>query len=283
MITSIAVAGAGTMGSGIAQITAQHGFRTILFDPNITVLNKAATNIEKNLAYLVNKNSLTAQQQQVIFNRILFTASISDCIADLIIEAIVEKADVKIDLFNQLATLNSTQTIFASNTSALSISLLQQAIPHPQRMAGLHFFNPAPVMKLVEIVQGDQTNTATIEALSALCVQLNKTAVICKDAPGFIVNRVARHYYLEAMELVAQGIASIETVDTIMEASGFKMGPFKLMDLIGLDVNLAVSQSIYEALGQPERFTPAKAQINKVAAGDLGRKTGRGFYEYPAS
>ena len=198
----------------------------------------------------------------------------------MVIEAIVEKVSPKVILFNQLAIINTPSTIFATNTSSLSITEIQSAIIHPQRVVGMHFFNPAPVMKLVEVVKGPQTNDTTIQAIYELCINMNKTPVICKDAPGFIVNRVARHYYLEAMHLVEQGIATIENVDTIMEATGFKMGPFKLMDLIGLDVNLAVSKSIYEAFDNEERFAPAALQIDKVSKGELGRKTGKGFYEY---
>jgi len=144
----------------------------------------------------------------------------------------------------------------------------------------MHFFNPAPIMKLVEVVQGNQTADDAAQTIYDLCKLMNKVPVLCKDAPGFIVNRVARHYYLEAMKLVETGVASLENVDEIMEATGFKMGPFKLMDLIGMDVNLAVSQSIYEAFDKTERFAPSPFQIDKVAKGELGKKTGKGFYPY---
>jgi 3-hydroxybutyryl-CoA dehydrogenase len=144
----------------------------------------------------------------------------------------------------------------------------------------MHFFNPAPLMKLVEVVKGNQTSDGAVQTINDLCKQMNKTPVLCKDAPGFIVNRVARHYYLEAMKLVEEGIATFETADEIMEASGFKMGPFKLMDLIGMDINLAVSQSIYEAFNKEERFKPSALQIEKVTKNELGKKTGKGFYTY---
>lgn len=280
MIQTIAVAGAGTMGAGIAQVAAQSGFKTILFDLNEDVLSKAIISIKKGLQYLVEKQVLTPKKQEDIFKSLLFTNNINDCVADIIIEAIVEKPAAKIDLFNKLATINSAQTIFASNTSSLSIEEIQTAVIHPQRVIGLHFFNPAPVMKLVEIVKGAHTSIPTIETIKTFCRQLNKTAVVCKDSPGFIVNRVARHYYLEAMHLVEQGFATIENVDAIMEATGFKMGPFKLMDLIGMDVNLTVSKSMYEAFQQAERFAPSALQIDKVNKGELGRKTGKGFYTY---
>jgi 3-hydroxybutyryl-CoA dehydrogenase len=157
---------------------------------------------------------------------------------------------------------------------------LQEGIPNPERVAGMHFFNPAQIMKLVEVVKAKETSDAVIETIMAVCKQLKKTAVLCIDAPGFIVNRVARHYYLEAMKLVEQDIATFETVDEVMEASGFKMGPFKLMDLIGMDINLAVSTSLYEAFDHEPRFEPSAIQINKVKKGELGKKTGVGFYQY---
>ncbi|MCB0707824.1 MAG: 3-hydroxybutyryl-CoA dehydrogenase, partial [Chitinophagaceae bacterium] len=215
-----------------------------------------------------------------IQNRIQFITNIQQCRADVIIEAIVEKTEAKVSIFNQLAAINNSDTIFASNTSSLSISHIQSKLNNPQQVVGMHFFNPAQVMKLVEVVKGKQTAEAVAQKVYNLCLQLKKTPVMCKDAPGFIVNRVARHYYLEAMKLVEKNIASIENVDEIMEASGFKMGPFKLMDLIGNDINLAVSQSLYDAFNQAERFTPSPLQVQKVKQGQLGKKTGEGFYKY---
>ncbi len=280
MINTICVIGAGTMGSGIAQVAAQNGFYTLLFDINTEVLGKAKLSLQKNLQYLTDKQKITAAEKENIFNRIKFINDTNDCIADVFIEAIVEKVEAKVAIFNQLAEINHSEVIFATNTSSLSVSDIQAKVIHPQRVAGMHFFNPAPLMKLVEVVKGNQTNDETAQSIYNLCKQLNKTPVLCKDAPGFIVNRVARHYYLEAMKLVEQGIASFETVDEIMEATGFKMGPFKLMDLIGMDVNLAVTQSMYNAFNRAERFTPSAIQIDKVAKGELGKKTGKGFYQY---
>ncbi len=280
MINKICVTGAGTMGSGIALCAAQNGFQTILFDTNEMVVSNAQKNINKNLDALVEKNKITAEEKSDILQRLIFTVDINDCVANLIIEAIVEKPEIKISLFNQLAAINDSSSIFASNTSSLSINLLQEGIPNPERVAGMHFFNPAQIMKLVEVVKAKETSDAVIETIMAVCKQLKKTAVLCIDAPGFIVNRVARHYYLEAMKLVEQDIATFETVDEVMEASGFKMGPFKLMDLIGMDINLAVSTSLYEAFDHEPRFEPSAIQINKVKKGELGKKTGVGFYQY---
>jgi 3-hydroxybutyryl-CoA dehydrogenase len=280
MINTICVIGAGTMGSGIAQTAAQSGFYTLLFDINKDVLEKAKAAIEKSLQFLVDKQKITAEEKINIFESIRFVTDTNDCLADIIIEAIVEKVEAKVAIFNQLAEVNHSEVIFATNTSSLSVSQIQAKVQQPQRVVGMHFFNPAQVMKLVEVVKGDQTLDSVAQTVYNLCLQMNKTPVMCKDAPGFIVNRVARHYYLEAMKLVENGIATIENVDEIMEATGFKMGPFKLMDLIGNDINLAVSQSLYDACDKAERFKPSALQIDKVAKGDLGKKTQKGFYEY---
>ena len=268
------------MGCGIAFCAAQNGFDTILFDTNNNVLLNAKNSVKKNLDFLIEKNKITSEEKSAILQRFIFTVDINDCVAPLIIEAIVEKPEIKISLFNQLAAINESSSIFASNTSSLSINLLQEGIPNPERVAGMHFFNPAQIMKLVEVVKAKQTSDAAIETIMEVCKQMKKTAVLCIDAPGFIVNRVARHYYLEAMKLVELGIATFENIDEIMEATGFKMGPFKLMDLIGMDINLAVSTSLYEAFNHEPRFEPSPIQINKVKDGELGKKTGRGFYSY---
>jgi 3-hydroxybutyryl-CoA dehydrogenase len=268
------------MGSGIAQAAAQNGIYTLLFDLNADVLLKAKVSIEENLSLLVAKQKITAEQKQQVLGNLLFTTDLHQCLADVIIEAIVEKIDAKIALFNQLAEINHSEVLFASNTSSLSISLLQQKIVQPQRVAGLHFFNPATIMKLVEVVKGEQTNDSVIEQLVSLVHQMNKVPVVCKDAPGFIVNRVARPYYIEALRLAEEGVADYSTIDSLMEASGFKMGPFKLMDLIGNDINYAVSCSVYEQLGHPERLKPSFIQKEKVESGKLGRKTGEGYFKY---
>ena len=272
--------GAGTMGSGIAHCTAQHGFYTLLFDINAEALEKARSAIERSLQYSVEKQKISPTEKQEIFDRIRFVNDTNDCLADLVIEAIVEMREAKTSIFNQLAEVNHAEVIFATNTSSLSVSQIQSGVVHPERVVGMHFFNPPQLMKLVEVVKGRQTSEEVAGTVYQLCQQLNKVPVLCSDAPGFIVNRVARHYYLEALKLVEQGIATVETVDRVMESTGFKMGPFKLMDLIGMDINLAVSTSIYEAFNKEERFKPSPVQISKVEMGELGRKSGRGFYRY---
>ena len=280
MINTICIVGAGTMGSGIAMVGAQSGIPVLLFDISMAGLEKGKASIQKNLQWMAEKKKITAAEKDNIFQRISFINDINDCVADLIIEAIIEKTEAKVDLFNQLAKINSPNTIFATNTSSLSVSAIQAHVVNAERVVGMHFFNPAQVMKLVEVVKGDQTGDDVAQTIFELCAQMKKTAVMCSDAPGFIVNRVARHYYLEAMNIVQSGIATIENVDEVMEACGFKMGPFKLMDLIGLDINFAVSESLYKAFNGIERFKPSTIQQDKVAKGELGKKSGRGFYEY---
>lgn len=277
---TICVCGAGTMGSGIAQVAAQAGFKTIQFDVNDAMLQKSKTAIEKSLQTLVDKNKISTEQQLQTLNNLVFTADINDCVANLIIEAIIEKKDAKVNLFNQLAQRNSNETIFATNTSSISINAIANEFKNPSNVVGMHFFNPATIMKLVEVIKGEHTKEAVVETIVSLCKQMNKVPVVCTDAPGFIVNRVARHYYLEAMKLIEQNLATVENVDAIMEATGFKMGPFKLMDLIGMDINFGVSNIVWDALGKPERLTPSVVQQQKVQAGELGRKTGKGFYTY---
>lgn len=280
MIKTICICGAGAMGSGIAQVSAQSGFHTTLFDINETVLENSKDNIKKNLHRLSDRQKISAQEEEKIFKNIKFVSQLTECTADFIIEAIAENVSAKVKLFNQLTKVNDSRVVFASNTSSLSISQIQQDVLFPERVVGMHFFNPATVMKLVEVIRGNLTSEETIQSVEGLCNKLGKLAVICKDAPGFIVNRVARHYYLEALRLVEEQNIQIEDIDLIMEATGFKMGPFKLMDLIGIDINLSVSQSIYEAFNKESRFEISSIQIDKVKNGELGKKTGKGFYSY---
>ncbi|GGH81194.1 hypothetical protein GCM10011379_53210 [Filimonas zeae] len=268
------------MGSGIAQLAARAGYRTIQFDMQETMLQKSRNAIETALNRLTEKGSLSAAEAASTLDRITFTSNQQHCQADIIIEAIVEELSAKAILFQQLSALNTPTTIFATNTSSISINTLAQHIPHPERLAGMHFFNPAPVMKLVEVVKGRQTNAHVTERLVQLAEEMGKTAVECTDSPGFIVNRVARPYYLEAMRAAERYGAEPADIDALLEATGFKMGPFKLMDLIGMDVNFAVSQLVWEALDKPERLQPSSLQQQKVTAGELGRKTGKGFYQY---
>ena len=268
------------MGAGIAQVAAQSDFNTILFDVNQPMLDRAMASIENNLQYLATNGKISLSEKEEIYGRIRFTGDITECTAEVIIEAITEKEEAKVSLFNELAKYNNEEVIFATNTSSLSISSMQKKIVFPQRVIGMHFFNPAYIMKLVEVVKGDDTYAEIAAALYDICKKMGKVPVSCTDAPGFIVNRVARHYYLESLKIAEEGIASFEEIDTILEASGFKMGPFRLMDLIGMDVNLSVTESLYRAFNRTERFEPSPLQIEKVKRNELGKKTGKGFYDY---
>ncbi|OPZ18415.1 MAG: 3-hydroxyadipyl-CoA dehydrogenase [Bacteroidetes bacterium ADurb.BinA245] len=276
----VCVCGAGTMGSGIAQAAAQAGFYTLLYEPVSQVLGNAKNRIENNLKRLVEKNKIDESEKETILQRIQFFDDIQFCQADVFIEAIVEKAEIKINLFNQLAELNHSECIFATNTSSLSVTAIAEKIQKPERVIGMHFFNPATIMKLVEVVNTPFTNTQTTKTIMELAKAMGKTPVLCKDAPGFIVNHVARPYYIESLRLAEERISNFETIDKLLEATGFKMGPFHLMDLIGNDVNYAVSCSVYEQMGKPERLKPSFIQEAKVKDGKLGKKTGEGYFVY---
>ncbi|MCX6209286.1 MAG: 3-hydroxyacyl-CoA dehydrogenase NAD-binding domain-containing protein [Bacteroidetes bacterium] len=271
-MTTICICGAGTMGSGISQVAAQSGFKAIQFDVSDAMLEKSKASIEISLQMLVDKNKISTEQQASTLNNLVFTSNINNCIADIVIEAIVEKKDIKVNLFNQLAQVNNKATILATNTSSISILEIAKEISHPERVIGMHFF--------IEVIKTEHTSNKVVESILQVCKQMNKVAVVCKDSPGFIVNRVARHYYLEAMKLIELNLATIETVDAVMENAGFKMGPFKLMDLIGMDINFGVSNIVYEAMGKPQRLKPSIVQQQKVLANELGKKTGKGFYTY---
>lgn len=268
------------MGSGIAQSAAQAGFTTLLYDLNPSMLDKAEHDIRQSLHKLVARNKLSAEEKEKIIQRIRFTNNLQFCRADIFIEAIVEKTEVKSTLFNQLAEINNDECIFASNTSSLPVTRIAELVKNPERVIGMHFFNPAPVMKLVEIITTKYTSDHTKQAIETLAKQMGKTAVICKDSPGFIVNRVARPYYIESLRLNEENLTTHSQTDRLLEASGFKLGPFKLMDLIGNDVNYAVSVSVYEQLGKPERLKPSTIQEDLVKNGKLGKKSGEGYYRY---
>jgi len=277
---TICICGAGTMGSGIAQAAASSGFYTILYELNEAVLEKAKASIEENLQSLVEKRKITGNAKEETLNNLRFTNNLHDCLGNVIIEAIIEKPEAKIALFNQLAEINHSETVFASNTSSLSITQIAKGVKNPERVIGMHFFNPATIMKLVEVVKTELTNEQTTNIIIELTKQMNKKPVLCKDSPGFIVNRVARPFYIESLRLVEEELIDFAKIDSLMESTGFKMGPFKLMDLIGNDINYAVSCSVYEQLGDPERLKPSFIQKEKVEAGQLGKKTGKGYYEY---
>jgi 3-hydroxybutyryl-CoA dehydrogenase len=244
------------------------------------MLSSAASTIQKELEQDLEKKRIRADEKENILRRISYASLISDCRAPLIIEAIVEKIEAKSALFIELARINSKETIFATNTSSLSVTAIAEQTVFPERITGLHFFNPANRMKLVEIIRTKYNSDNLIKQMEAFALQIGKKSVVCQDAPGFIVNHVARPFYLEALRLAEMEIADIATIDKLMESAGFKMGPFHLMDLIGNDINYTVSCSLYEALGRPARLKPSAFQEYHVKQGRLGKKTGRGFFQY---
>ena len=268
------------MGLGIAQVAAASGFAVTVYELKESVLEKAKTQLQGGLDQLVQKAKLKAEESASISGRVSFTTSPEARKADLVIEAIIENEEIKSALFRDLEQVNTADTIICSNTSSLSIDRLAKKQRHPERFAGLHFFNPATIMKLVEVVRGEQTQDEVIRRLIAFTKTLGKQPVVCKDAPGFIVNRVARPFYIESLRLAEEGQIDFETIDRLLESRGFKMGPFKLMDLIGNDVNYAVSCSVFEQLGKPERLRPSPIQKEKVEKGELGKKTKKGYYNY---
>jgi len=279
-IKTIAVVGSGTMGVGIAQVFAQNNYSVILFDVNINALEKAKKILSKNLDFLVEKAKISSEEKTNIYNRVAFETQAQKVIADFIIEAIIENETAKKDLFKSLANYNSPDCIFATNTSTIPITKIANGIPNPERVLGVHYFNPAHIMKLVEIIAGVQTDKNIAQICYDLMKLTGKTPIMASDAPGFIVNRVARHYYVESLKIAEENISDIETIDALMENAGFKMGPFKLMDLIGVDVNFSVTNSIYNLFHQDSKFRPSRIQQQLVDAGNHGRKTGKGFYTY---
>lgn len=278
-IQKVAVLGAGTMGQGIAQVCAMSGYSTQLFDIESSLSQRAISSISINLDKAVSKSKISESQKTLIVDRLSIVHKLEDIKVDLVIEAVVEKLDVKQQLFRVLEN-NSKGSILASNTSSLSITEIAAGLKNPAQFVGLHFFNPATLMNLVEVVRGTSTDDSVMSIMMDFSKSLNKTAVLVKDSPGFIVNRVARHYYVEALKLLEEGVASHEQIDRLLRNAGFKMGPFELMDLIGMDINFAVTASLYQAFHQDPKFRPSRIQQQKVMAGHLGKKTGRGFYDY---
>ncbi len=280
LIKKIAVIGSGTMGAGIAQVAAQAGYPVVLYDLKKEALSKAVKNIDKNLSGAVERGKITEQAKAETIKRINTTTIFKDLKADVIVEAIIEKLDVKVDLFNKLAKINSDNAIFATNTSSIPITQIAAQVTNSERVVGMHFFNPAHIMKLVEVISGEATNEQVAQTIKSLAEKMGKKAVMAKDAPGFIVNRVARHFYVEGLKVLEENIADHETIDKLIESSGFKMGPFRLMDLIGVDTNFSVTSSMFESFHYDAKFRPSRIQQQKVAAGFHGRKSGRGFYSY---
>ena len=277
----IGVIGAGAMGSGIAQVAAQCGHVVVLVDQNQSALDKSQKNLASVANRLIEKERWTVEFSQEVQQSIVRTTDwnqLKPC--TWIIEAIVEDLAVKTDVFRKLEAIVDSTAVLASNTSSLSLTAIAGKLSNPERFVGLHFFNPAPLMALVEVIPALQTNPDLVTRAMEQMRSWNKTPVKAKDTPGFIVNRVARPFYGEALRIVEEGLASPQAVDAAMKACGFRMGPFELMDLIGNDVNYAVTQSVFEAFFYDPRYRPSLIQKQFVDAGWLGRKSGRGYYHY---
>jgi len=277
---TVGVVGAGTMGRGIAQVCAMAGATVLLYDLDIEVVNKAQQQIVANLDKGIARGKLTEQQKTLTLQNLQLTNDLNALKVDLVIEAIIERLDVKQQVFGQLATINGPETVLASNTSSIPITRIAAGIEHPERVVGMHFFNPAHIMKLVEVISGVATHDQVAQRIATFTQQIGKTPAMAKDSPGFIVNRVARHFYVEGLKILEEGVADVSTIDALVEQAGFKMGPFRLMDLIGVDTNFSVTSSMFEAFHQDPKFRPSRIQQQKVEAGHHGRKSGQGFYTY---
>jgi len=280
----IVVVGAGTMGNGIAHVFAQNGYDVRLVDVSETALQRGLETIEKNLARMLAKGSITEADQAATLARLktcsVIDSSLSD--ADLVVEAATERIELKLDIFRTLDELMSPETILASNTSSISITKIASASRYPQRVIGMHFMNPVPVMKLVEIIKGYNTSDEVAKRVQELSVALGKIPVLVHDYPGFVANRILMPMINEAIQSLFEGVAGVEEIDQVMKLGmAHPMGPLQLADFIGLDVCLAILRVLQEGLGQP-KYAPCPLLVNMVMAGHLGVKSGSGFYEYTA-
>lgn len=278
----IGVIGAGTMGAGIALVCAGKGHHVSLLDANPAVLEKARSYLLATLAKDVEKGKISEQQKEAAYQLVQPVGEmqlLADC--DIVIEAVSERPDLKKTIFQSLTEICRTDALLLTNTSSLSVTEIAGGLAHPERILGLHFFNPAPVMPLVEVIRGKKSGERQVEFVCQFAKGLGKVPVLASDTPGFIVNRVARPYYNEALRILGDRIADVEQIDRILKlAGGFKMGPFELQDLIGIDVNFAVTESVYTNFFHDGRFRPSRIQQRMVQAGTIGRKSGEGFYDY---
>lgn len=279
-IKTVAIIGAGTMGQGIAQVVAMAGYKVQLFDSKPGIVLDAISLIRGNLEKGIEKGKVQPEQLEKTLQNIAALQSFREIKAELVIEAVIEKLKVKQKLFDQLEDICSSRTIFCTNTSSIPVTKIAAGLKHANRLVGLHFFNPAHIMKLVEVISTGFTDKSKIVRTIEFVESIGKIAVVAKDAPGFIVNRVARHFYVESLKVLEENVARLEDIDKLMEATGFKLGPFKLMDLIGVDTNYAVTETIYNGFHQDPKFRPSRIQEALVMSGKFGRKSGEGFYAY---
>ncbi len=276
----VAIVGAGVMGAGIALSSVLAGYETVVYDINTNTLEQSKEYIKNQLNIALSKQKINEEQKNTAWALLKFTEIFEEVRANLIIEAVVEKLAVKQQLFQQLEMQNDINTIFASNTSSIPITQIASVLVNPERLVGVHFFNPAHLMKLIEIIKGASTNDEVAQTAYTWAISIGKTPVYAKDSPGFIVNRVARHFYVESLKILEENTTDIETIDSLVESMGFKMGPFKLMDLIGVETNYSVTNSMFEQFNFDPKFRPNRIQKQKVDAGFFGKKTGKGFYTY---
>jgi 3-hydroxybutyryl-CoA dehydrogenase len=279
---NIGIIGSGTMGSGIAQVAATSGCNVKLYDTNTVALDKAKAALEKILNRLIEKGRIDQTEKDRIQGNIQYVNSLKDLSdSDLTIEAIIENLDIKQKVFSELEAYVSDNCIIASNTSSLSIASIAASLQKPERCVGIHFFNPAPLMKLVEVIPAIQTSEAVLEKSVQTISDWKKVVAVAKDTPGFIVNRVARPFYGEALRIYEEGVADFATIDwSLKSLGGFRMGPFELMDFIGNDVNYTVTETVFTAFYYDSRYKPSFTQKRLSEAGYLGRKTGKGYYDY---
>jgi 3-hydroxybutyryl-CoA dehydrogenase len=281
-LMKIAIIGSGTMGCGIAQVAATAGCEVKIYDTNLDALAKSKSNLENTLSKLVEKTKIDEHEKSRIENNISYAHTLGELShSDIVIEAIVENLDIKRNLFSELENYVSPETILATNTSSLSIASIAASCKKSERVIGIHFFNPAPLMQLVEIIPAVQTSEATLKTSIQTITNWKKIVAVVKDTPGFIVNRVARPYYSESLRIYEEGVADFATIDwSLKTIGGFRMGPFELMDFIGNDVNYAVTESVFTAFYFDSRFKPSFTQKRLTEAGFFGKKSGKGFYDY---